>query len=375
MMILAFASWRRYNTRPLVNVSTRPTTNRAWLTVDLGNLVANARTVQAAAGGAALLPVVKADAYGLGAVPAARALESLDPWGFAVATVEEALELRDAGIGRPILVFTPATADQRAAFVEHDLRAVLEDPAVAAGWDAPYHVEIDTGMSRCGVRWTARDTLVGLETDRLEGAFTHFLAADEGAETVARQWERFIDALAAFRVRPRLVHAQNSAGAWRLHETLDLVRPGVFLYGGEHAPDLPQPAPVATVRAPVVSMRRVEPGDTVSYGAEWRAPAATTVATLGIGYADGVPRAVEGKAHVLVGGARRPVVGRVTMDFLMVDAGTDGGGVRVGDAATVVGADGDDEITIGEFARWSGTIAYESLTRLALRLRREYVGP
>lgn len=358
-----------------MNVSTRPTTNRAWLTVDLGNLVANARTVQAAAGGAPLLPVVKADAYGLGAIPAACALETLDPWGFAVATVAEALELREARIARPILVLTPAAAEQSDVFAEHDLRAVLEDPALADEWNAPYHVEIDTGMGRCGVRWTDGETLRRLETDRLEGVFTHFYAADEGAASVASQWERFTDVLAGFRERPALVHAQNSAGAWRLKETLDLVRPGVFLYGGEHAPDLPPPAPVATVRAPVVSVRRVEPGDTVSYGAEWTARIATTVATLGIGYGDGVPRAVERRAEVLLAGRRRPVIGRVTMDFTMVDVGPDGVAVQAGDVATVVGAADDDEITVNEFARWSGTIAYECLTRFGLRLDREYVGP
>lgn len=374
-MVLAFASWRRYNTRLLVNVSTGPTTNRAWLTVDLGHLVANARTVQAAAGGADLLPVVKADAYGLGAVPAARALESLDPWGFAVATVDEALRLREAGIERPLLVFTPAVAGQHDVYREYALRAVLEDPVAASMWEVPYHVEIDTGMGRCGVRWKETETLSSLDTSNLEGAFTHFYAADEGSESVARQWSRFVSALAAFSRRPALLHAQNSAAAWRLPTPLDLVRPGVFLYGGEHAPDLPGPAPVAAVRAPVVSVRRIDTGESVSYGADWVAPRPTAVATLGIGYADGVPRAVEGKAQVLLAGARRPVIGRVTMDFVMIDLGDVGDRTSVGDIATIIGKDGNQEITVAEFSTWSGTISYETLTRFALRLRREYSGP
>jgi len=356
-----------------VNVSTGPTTNRAWLTVDLGHLVANARTVQVAAGGADLLPVVKADAYGLGAVRAAMALESLDPWGFAVATVDEALELREAGIERPLLVFTPAVASQRDLYREHGLRAVLEDPAVAATWEAPYHVEIDTGMSRCGVRWKLSDVLAALDTSYLEGAFTHFYAADEGSESVAEQWSRFVTALTAFSRRPALLHAQNSAAAWRLGTPLDLVRPGVFLYGGEHASDLPAPLPVATVRAPVVSVRQIEAGESVSYGGDWVAPKRTKVATLAIGYADGIPRTVERKAKVVLGGARRPVVGRVTMDFIMVDVGEEA--VAVGDTATLIGRDGNLEITLAEFSAWSGTISYETLTRLALRLRREFSGP
>jgi len=352
-------------------MSTRVSTNRAWVVVDLGNLLANARAVQAAAGGAALLPVVKADAYGLGAVRVAQALESLDPWGFAVATLPEAIELRQAGVVRPLLVFTPAREDQLLYFEGHDLRAVLDDPSIAALWTQPFHLEIDSGMGRCGVRWDAVETLRKFEGRGLEGAFTHFYAADEGEVSVRMQWERFNQALASLPRRPDLIHAPNSAGAWRLSERVDLVRPGIFLYGGEHAPDLPPPKAVATVRAPVVSVRPLQVGDTVSYGGEWSAPRDTTVATLGIGYADGIARLVAGKGHVLLHGIRRPIVGRVTMDFIMVDVGEDT--VRVGDVATIVGRDGDDEITIDQLARWSGTIAYEPLTRFKTRMHHEYV--
>jgi alanine racemase len=371
-MVLAFASFGRYNTPPLGTVSTNTSSNRGWLAVDLANLRANARAVLAAAGGAQLLPVVKADAYGLGAVPVAGALEALDPWGFAVATVDEGAELREAGITRPILVLTPAFAAQRAAFAEHDLRAVLGDPDVAADWELPYHLEIDTGMARCGVRWDDATALRRFGGSQLEGAFTHFYAADAGAASVERQWGRFQQAVEALPARPPLLHVANSAGAWRLDARLDLVRPGIFLYGGEHAPDLPPPRPVAAVRAPVVSLRRLPAGATVSYGGDWAAPSETVIGTLGIGYADGVPRAVQDKAHVLLRERRFPVVGRVTMDFIMVELGADGAGVRVGDTATLIGVDGESAIDVNEFARWGGTISYESLTRLGARLRREY---
>jgi len=150
--------------------------------VDLGHLVANARAVQDVARGAALLPVIKADGYGLGAVEAARALETLDPWGFAVVTLDEAAVLRDAGIGRPILVLTPAWWEQRDAYAEYDLRAALEDPDVAARWALPFHVEVDTGMGRCGSRWDDVRRLNALGTAGPEGAYTHFFAADEGIE-------------------------------------------------------------------------------------------------------------------------------------------------------------------------------------------------
>ena len=347
--------------------------NRGWLTVDLANLLANARAVRDAARGARLLPVVKADAYGLGAVPVARALESLDPWGFAVATPDEGIALRESGIARPILVLTPALGDQVAVYRTHDLRAVLGDPALAASWPTPFHLEIDSGMGRCGVRWDDAATLRRFRgLAGFEGVFTHFYAADEDPATVPRQWGRFREGLEALGTRPPLVHAANSAGAWLLEEHLDLVRPGIFLYGGAAGDTLPPALPVATVHAPVVSLRRLRAGDTVSYGGDWAAPGATTIATLGIGYADGVPRSVQGLAHVLLHGKRWPVVGRVTMDFIMVDVGPDGRGVRIGDAATILGRDGAEEITIHEFARWSGTISYEVLTRLGARLPREY---
>lgn len=356
-----------------MNVSTRLSTNRALVEIDLASLVANARTVQAAARGAPLLPMVKADAYGLGAIPVAHALEAVEPWGYGVATVEEGIELREAGIRRPILVLTPPSADLLAAYRDHDLRAVLDRPLLAEVWDLPFHLEIDTGMARCGVRWDDTEGIAAFGSGWLEGIFTHFCAADQGRETVDAQWSRLQEALALLDRRPELVHAQNSAGAWRLQQRLDLARPGIFLYGGRHAPDLPPPQPVVTLRAPVVSVRRVGRGETVSYGGRWTAPRDTTVATLGIGYADGVARAVEGKAQVLLGGVRRPLVGRVTMDFVMVDLEDTAPPVRVGDVATLVGRDGDGQITIDEFARWAGTIAYEALARLRMRAAREYV--
>ncbi len=339
----------------------------------MANLRANAHTVQAAAGGARLLPMVKADGYGLGAVPVVRTLEELEPWGLGVATVSEGAELREAGIRRPILVFTPARLAERTAFARHDLRAVLDDPTVAAAWDGPFHLEIDTGMGRCGIRWDDAEAIAACATPHLEGAFTHFYAADTRPETVREQWTRFEEAVAHLGRRPALVHAANSAGAFRLDERLDLARPGIFLYGGRAGPDLPAPLPVAAVRATVVSLRRLPAGATVSYGGEWSAPRPTTVATLGIGYADGVPRSVQRRAQVLVGGCRRPVVGRVTMDFIVVDLENEETQVRVGDAATLIGTDGTVEITLDEFAGWAGTISYEILSRLGARLPREYI--
>ncbi|MFQ5703106.1 MAG: alanine racemase [Gemmatimonadales bacterium] len=370
-MVLAFAFSRRYNTHPVVNVSTQSRTGRAWIEVNLANLVANAQTVRAAAKGAALLPMVKADGYGLGAVEVARALEDLDPWGFGVATPEEGVVLREAGIRRPVLVFTPASPETQDLFLRHDLRAVLDDPAVIDRWHLPFHLEIDTGMGRCGIRYDD-ECLENIDSRMLEGVFTHFYAADDSPGTVTEQWARFESAIDSLPRRPEVVHAANSAGAWRLDASVDIVRPGIFLYGGRCGEDLPAPAPVATLHARVVSVRSLPQGATVSYGGDWTATRDTIVATLGIGYADGVRRSLQGRAQVLLQNVRYPVVGRVTMDFIMVDIGPEGK-AKVGDNATLIGGTEETAITLDEFASWSSTISYEVLTGLGSRVVREYL--
>jgi alanine racemase len=373
-MVLAFASSCRYNTRRSVNVSTRAP-SRAWVDVDLAGLLANARAIQRAAPGSRLLPMVKADAYGLGAGRVVRSLETLDPWGYGVATVEEGAALRRLGVTRPIIVFTPAREDLLHQYADHDLRAVLDDPDVIRAWSLPYHLEVDTGMGRAGINWSARGRLQEVQTNPPEGVFTHFHSADAAPGTVQEQLQRFREALDVFETRPALVHAANSAAALRQVTDFALVRPGIYLYGGRVGHDVPPPVPVVSVRARVVSVRGIRSGETVSYGAEWSAPSDTTVATLGIGYADGVLRAVQGRGFVLLRGVRCPVVGRVTMDMTMVEVGRDrvpGDPVRPGEVATLIGDDGVEEVTVDEFADWAGTISYEVLVRLGARLPRRY---
>lgn len=357
-------------------MSTQTGPYRAWMRVDLASLVANAVTVRAAAHGARLLPMLKADAYGFGAVEVARALEgssAADLWGFGVAGVGEGAALRAAGIRRPILVFTPARSEVQDAFREHGLRAALDDPAVIAGWSLPYHLDVDTGMSRSGVRWDD-PRLARCRTAMLEGVFTHFHSAEDDPASVDVQWTRFESALRTLGDRPPLVHAANSAAVWRLNKALDLIRPGLFLYGVRPAPHVPLPRPVASLHARVVSVPRVCAGEGVSYGVEWHTPRDTMIATVGLGYADGVPRSTQGKLVVLIGGRRYPVVGRITMDMVMVDAGPDGT-VRPGDVATFVGRDGGEEITWDDMAGWAGTNVYEVICRVNPRVERVYVGP
>src|SRR5262249_12152868 len=232
--------------RPPVSVSTR---GNAWVEVDVEALVDNARTIAKIAG-TRLLPVVKANAYGVGAVLVSRALEPLDPWGYGVATIEEGAELRAAGIKRPILVFMPGRAQLFDEYDRHELTPSLGDAGSILEWttrgDRPFHVEIDTGMGRAGVRWDEVDELgAALDTPSFEGCYTHFHSAERRDGTAEQQLERFQGAVARLPRRPALLHAANSAAALRGKPfALDLVRPGIFLYGGAPADDLPQPKPV-----------------------------------------------------------------------------------------------------------------------------------
>jgi alanine racemase len=344
-------------------------TARAWADVDLRALVLNARTV-ARISGARLLPMVKANAYGLGALPVARALEVLDPWGFGVATVEEGAELRAGGITRPVLVFTPLQPALIPRYHAHELRPVIGDADGLTAWlaasSAPFHVELDTGMARSGFRWDAdpswRERLA--DAPGWEGIFTHFHSADTDPASVHHQWRRFQQVLEALPRRPSLVHAANSAAALAgPHYAADLVRPGIFLYGGRVGSSVP--APVVRFQARVVAIRTVRTGDTVSYGATWHAPRETAIATVAVGYADGVPRSLGNKGAVELGDRIVPIVGRVTMDFLMVAVEAS---VAPGDVATVYGG----LVSVDDQARHAGTIAYELLTAIGARVPRRY---
>ena len=349
--------------------------DRTWIEVDLEALVANARTVCERAPGSRLLPIVKADAYGLGAVPVARALERVDPWGFAVATAHEGRELRAAGVGRPILVMGPQPGALDLV-AEHALTPALGSVEQIAAWVAlapgrPFHVEVDTGMGRWGLPWRSFAAASARFRDEpgFEGLFTHFHSPGEAPASVAEQWERFQAALASLPRRPRLVHAANSAALLDHPATAgDLVRPGIFLYGGRAGSHVPRR--VVSWRARVLATRWLEAGDTVSYAATWRSAARCWVATLAAGYADGLPRSLSNVGAALVGGRRLRFAGRVTMDFTMVDAGDRP--PEPGSVATLVGSDGAEAIELDDVAAAAGTISYEILTGLGRRVARVY---
>jgi alanine racemase len=350
---------------------------RAWVDIDLGALSRNAAAAAAHAG-VPLLPMVKADAYGLGAVAVARALDRLDPWGFGVATVAEGEELRYAAITRPIVVFTPLLIGDFDAAVRAKLTPTLGSATAIQRWQEtglPWHLAIDTGMSRAGVQWNEVESIVDLlPAHPPQGVFTHFHSAEDPANgSRALQEQRFDDALAKLPIRPAIVHAENSPALQHGGRSRwSLVRPGIFLYGVSAGSE-PRivPEPVVSLRARVVDLRTIDAGESVSYGAAHRVESRRRIATLGLGYADGYRRVLGNRASALLHGRRVPVVGVVTMDMTMLDV-TDAP-CEIGDVATLIGRDGRERIDVSELAMLGGLSPYELLTGLRARLPRRYV--
>jgi alanine racemase len=312
-------------------------------------------------------------------VAVARALEPLEPWGYGVATIDEGRALREAGIGRQIVVFTPITCCDLREARDAGLTPIFGRAEDIGRWSGSgggaWHLAIDTGMGRMGVRWDeidrVRDAVAAAPP---EGAFTHFHSPERGDGSVREQERRFEEAIARLPMRPRLLHLENSAALARVARSRwDLARPGMFLYGVGSGPGvLVEPEPVVQLRARVVDLRTIRPGDTVSYGATYRADALRRIATLAIGYADGYCRALGNRGTVLIHGRRVPVVGLVTMDMTMIDVtGVD---CALGDVATLIGADGEERHDVGAVALQAGVSPYELLTGLGARLERVYTG-
>lgn len=367
--------------------------DRAWVEVDLSALQENYRRVQARVGrGVAIIPMVKADGYGLGAQRVVAALEALNPHAFGVAAAEEGRALRNAGVQRPIIVFSPLSPDALRVAAEHRLTPAISDvdtldiwADIGNGFD--FHIEIDTGMGRAGFDWRETGTwgerirTAISKGARCAGVYTHFHGADSpDAAATAAQWERFHDAINQLPLSSEdlLRHACNSAAAMRWPEYgLDAVRPGIFLYGGHPAPDVVEaaefrPQPVASVRARVVLVREVPPGSTVGYGAMHAARGWERWATVPLGYGDGWPRSLGITGSAIIRGRRVRIVGRISMDMTVVDV-TGVPEVTAGDVATFIGADGEEEILVDEVAAQAGTISYEILTGLTARLPRDEI--
>ncbi|HCC33118.1 MAG TPA: alanine racemase, partial [Clostridiales bacterium] len=343
--------------------------------------------------GAALMAVVKADGYGHGVLEVARTAQAAGAEWLGVAIPEEGLQLRRAGIGGPILVLGWTPPAQAASAVQADLTLTVSSLAAArdlafaargAGL-ARVHLKVDTGMGRLGVL-TGREGLAEavaicrLPGLRVEGAFTHFAAADEPDRTFTlRQLELFQDFLARLeehQVTFALRHAANTAALIDLPEShLDLVRPGLGLYGylpSRHLRPPPGLRPALTWRTQVSHVKILPAGSPVGYGRTYQTVRPTIIATLPVGYADGYPRSLSSAADVLLHSRRCRVAGRVCMDQLMVEV-PDGLDIRVGDEVILLGQQGGDSIDADELAGRAGTIAHEILTGIGPRVPRVHL--
>ncbi len=344
---------------------------------------------------AKMIAVIKADAYGHGAVPIARLLEQEEyVRGFAVAAVSEARELRDAGVSRPILILGytfeqdyewMAKAGVRPTIFTTEMAEQFAAAARKAQVTAKVHAAVDTGMSRIGfddsdesVEKIARiDQIPGIS---LEGIFTHFAKADETDKTAAMlQYSRFREFCGRLKEKlshPVICHCANSAAIIDLPQTqMDLVRAGISIYGIYPSDEVDRSRtalrPVMELKSHVVCVKEIEPGVSVSYGGTFTAKRRTKVATIPVGYADGYPRSLSNKGSVLIHGRRADIIGRVCMDQFMADV--TGMDVKVLDEVTLLGADGGQEITADELGALSGRFPYEFVCDIARRVPRVYV--
>ena len=360
--------------------------------VDLDAITRNLGAIRKRVG-VPVMGIVKAEAYGHGLVPVARHLQAQGVDQLGVAFLEEGIALREAGITLPILVLGGIFGPQAADLIAHDLEVTVssldklrqvEAAAGSLGRKATVHLKVDTGMERIGVHSYSCAALieaaVASQWCTIKGIYSHLACSDDPSSPMtALQVERFAEACAHFErlgAPMPLRHLANSGGVLHFPETwLDMVRPGIVLYGV-----LPDPAsqrsmdlrPALSLVSQVVYFKVVRAGNPVSYGATWAPAADTRVVTVPIGYGDGWPRALSSRGQVLVRGHRYPVVGRICMDQFMVDIGCDSAWNE--DEVVLVGTSGAEKITVEDVALAAGTIGYEILTGLNGRIPRAYRG-
>lgn len=373
-----------------MTTSVRPTV----VVVQEAALHANVRALSEHVGGRPIMAVVKANAYGHGLIPTARVLLAAGARSLGVAFLEEGIALRRAGIDAPILVLGGIIGNQIHAFLEHDLAMTassafkvrqIDEVAASMNRQATVHLKVDTGMGRIGVQWDTADALFEAAERAphvdVEGVFSHLAEAESEDSTFTRvQLERFLGALRWYErhgVPTPTRHLANSAGVLVHPDTwLDLVRPGIALYGVLPDADLSSPVtltPALSLFSRVVYFKVVREGRSVSYDRTWTATRDTRVVTIPVGYGDGYPRRLSNRAEVVIRGRRHPVVGRVTMDAILADLGPDGTAYN-GDAVLLLGRFQDREISVAEMARWLETIPYEVLTGINTRVPRVHLG-
>ncbi|MCI8688482.1 MAG: alanine racemase [Lawsonibacter sp.] len=375
-------------------------TVRTWAEVDLDALAHNYRLLRGLAPDSRFLGLVKANAYGHGAVPVAKKLESLGADMLAVACLDEAVELRRAGIAIPILCLGQTPPELASDLLAYDITQTvgdletgkaLSEAAVKAGKTLKIHVKVDTGMGRLGFLWLEEDSAPTDEEEdwafrqtevyelccqpnlHVEGMFTHFANADGDEAYTETQLRRFLDLrrrMEQWNVCPEICHCAASAAVLNYPQThLDMIRPGIALYGYVPDPSVKDPGlkPVMTVKSRIAAVRELPAGSFISYGCTARLERASKIAVLPMGYGDGLPRVLSNKLEMLIGDRLCPVLGRICMDMCMVDV-TDAPGVKAGDVATVYGPGLTDWA-----AQLAGTIPYELLCQLTPRVPRLYL--
>ena len=365
--------------------------DNTYVEIDLDAISANFDAIRAKAG-VQVMAIVKADAYGHGAVQIARLLDSKCSF-FGVSSIAEALELRQAGLTKPILIlgYTPVEAfrlvlgqDIRPAIFRLDDGIALSKLAQKHGVILPFHFAVDTGMSRLGLQATEESADICAEIARLpgivaEGLFSHFATADSAdltrAQEQARRFADFDRMLQERGVKIPLRHLDNSAGLMNFSNHYEMVRSGIVTYGmypsDEVDPQLLNLKPALQWRSRVTHIKMLPPGREISYGGTFVTTRKTRVATVPVGYADGYRRSLSGKFYVLIRGRRAPILGRVCMDQMMVDI-TDVPDVKIDDPVVLVGNDGNDVITVEEIAAAADSFNYEFVCGISRRVPRRY---
>lgn len=370
----------------------------AWVEINLAAIENNARRLVEIAGDAQAMAIVKANAYGHGAVEVARAALRGGVHWLGVVSVGEALELRAADLAAPILVTGSTPPEWMRAAVANDIALTiftlegaraLSAIARASNRRARLHLKVDTGMTRLGVAPSEAVALAravsALPNIEIEGVYTHLAAADMPSadgwgDAFTRQqitiFCEVVNALAAIGIAPRYRHCANSPATLRFPEArFNLIRSGILICGLEPDPAVPRPVgfiPALTFKARVAHIRAVAAGTFIGYGGAYRAPRAQRIAIVGVGYADGYRRALANKGQVLIHGARAPIIGRVCMDQCFVDV-THIPNVAVGDEVMLIGRDGAEEISAEELAEQMGTNNYEVVTTISARVERRYI--
>ena len=365
----------------------------AWAEIDLGRLRRNLQLIRAdLPRGVKFMAVVKDEAYGHGAPDVARAALEAGAWGCGLSTLEEAMALRDAGIGAPLLLLGERQESELEWCVAHNLTVCVNEPhsvralaRIAAGFEklVPVHLKINTGMSRYGVRWDEAlpliEQILAEKTLVLEGLMTHFAQSDETDKTYAElqtaRFDKVVHALQHKGVSIPLKHLCNSGGFLDLPQAhRDMVRTGILMHGiypSQVCRRIPGIEPVMAVKAKIAGIQTMKPGESVGYGMRYTAKSERRIAVLPIGYGDGFPR-VRNEGGALIHGRRAPLVGGVAMDAITVDI-TDIPQAQMWDEAVLMGRQGNEEISVHDIAKLKNTVSYDVLTSWRLRLGRKTV--